>query len=174
VASLATAFVSIRPDTSGFGARLSKSVSTDAGKAGEKAGKSLSSKFGGALKVGSLLAGAFAVTQGISFFKDMIAEATEAQKVGAQTAAVLKSTGGAANISAAQVGNLATAISNKVGIDDEAIQSGANLLLTFKNIRCRTARALGAGSLRSSRVSRTLSATSSVSSVATGRRWLAS
>jgi hypothetical protein len=37
--------------------------------------------------------------------------------------------------SAKQVGNLATAISNKVGIDDEAIQSGQNLLLTFKNIR---------------------------------------
>jgi acid phosphatase family membrane protein YuiD len=71
----------------------------------------------------------------VSFFKDMISEATEAQKVGAQTAAVLKSTGGAANVTAKQIGALATAISNKVGIDDEAIQSGANLLLTFKNVR---------------------------------------
>jgi acid phosphatase family membrane protein YuiD len=48
---------------------------------------------------------------------------------------VLKSTGGAANVTAKQIGALATAISNKVGIDDEAIQSGANLLLTFKNVR---------------------------------------
>ena len=34
-----------------------------------------------------------------------------------------------------QVGDLVTAISNKAGYDDEAIQSGANLLLTFTNIR---------------------------------------
>jgi hypothetical protein len=48
VTSLATAFVTIRPDTAGFGARLSKSVSTDAGKAGAEAGRHLSSKFGAA------------------------------------------------------------------------------------------------------------------------------
>jgi phage-related minor tail protein len=34
--------------------------------------------------------------------------------------------------------DLATAISNKTGIDDEAIQSGENLLLTFTNIRNET------------------------------------
>src|SRR5690606_34628428 len=48
---------------------------------------------------------------------------------------IIKSTGGAAKVSADQVGSLATAISNKSGMDDEAIQSGANLLLTFKNVR---------------------------------------
>jgi hypothetical protein len=71
----------------------------------------------------------------VTFFKDAIGEATRRRKVGAQTAAVLKSTGGAANVTAKQISDLATAISNKTGIDDEAIQSGANLLLTFKNIR---------------------------------------
>ena len=67
--------------------------------------------------------------------KDVIGEAREAQKVGALTAQVIKSTGGAANVTAGQVGKLATAISNKTGIDDEAIQKGSNLLLTFKNVR---------------------------------------
>jgi phage-related minor tail protein len=67
--------------------------------------------------------------------KDSIGEYREAQKVGAQTNAVIKSTGGAAGVSAKHVGDLATAISKKAGIDDEAIQSGENLLLTFKGVR---------------------------------------
>jgi hypothetical protein len=61
--------------------------------------------------------------------------AIESNKVAAQTAAVLKSTGGAAHVSATQVSDLATAISNKTGVDDEAIQSGENLLLTFTKVR---------------------------------------
>lgn len=59
----------------------------------------------------------------------------ESRKVVAQTGAVIKSTGGAANVTAKDVSSLATAISNKTGIDDEAIASGENLLLTFTNIR---------------------------------------
>jgi acid phosphatase family membrane protein YuiD len=70
--------------------------------------------------------------------KASIGEYREAQKVGAQTNAVIKSTGGAANVSAKHVGDLATAISKKAGIDDEAIQSGENLLLTFKGVRNET------------------------------------
>jgi len=52
-----------------------------------------------------------------------------------QTDAVLKSTGGAANVTAKQVDSLADSISRVAGVDDEAIQAGANMLLTFKNIR---------------------------------------
>ena len=90
----------------------------------------------GILGKGALFAaGAAGVGSLIEAFKGVYEEAREAQKVGAQTNAVIKSTGGAANVSATQVGNLATAISNKVGVDDEAIQSGANLLLTFTGIR---------------------------------------
>lgn len=66
---------------------------------------------------------------------DVFAEARESQKVGKLTAAVIKSTGGAAGVSAGQIGDLATSISNKIGVDDEAIQSNENLLLTFTNIR---------------------------------------
>lgn len=62
-------------------------------------------------------------------------EFEEGQKVAAQTAAVLKSTGGVANVTAGQVDALATSIMRKSGIDDEAIKSGENLLLTFTNVR---------------------------------------
>jgi phage-related protein len=58
-----------------------------------------------------------------------------AQKVTAQTNAVLKSTGNAANVSVAGIQNLSGALMSKSGVDDEVIQSGANMLLTFTNVR---------------------------------------
>lgn len=68
-------------------------------------------------------------------FKAGFDEMGEGQKVAAQTAAVIKSTGGAANVSAAQVSNLANAMLKKTGIDDEATQVAENMLLTFTNVR---------------------------------------
>ena len=83
--------------------------------------------------------GAAVITSAAAAAKDFIGssidEAREAQKVGATTEQIIKTTGGAAKITASQVGDLATAISLKTGMDDEAIQSGANLLLTFKNVK---------------------------------------
>ncbi len=68
---------------------------------------------------------------GVASFKAF----SDAQKVSAQTRAVIKSTGGAANVTARQVDTLANSIAGYSGQDDEAIKSGANLLLTFTNIR---------------------------------------
>jgi hypothetical protein len=59
----------------------------------------------------------------------------EAENVMQQTAAVIESTGGAANVSAEHVDKLATSLSKLSGVDDETIASGENMLLTFKNIR---------------------------------------
>jgi hypothetical protein len=59
----------------------------------------------------------------------------EKRKIVAQTGAVLRSTGGAANITARQVDALSTSLSRKSGMDDEAIRSAENLLLTFRDIR---------------------------------------
>jgi hypothetical protein len=59
----------------------------------------------------------------------------ESQRVARQTNAVLKSTGQVAGVTAKDVNDLANSISRKTGIDDEAIQSGENLLLTFTNVR---------------------------------------
>lgn len=71
----------------------------------------------------------------LSFLRDANGEAREAQKVGAFVANTIKQTGGVANVSAAQVDALSTAISKKTGIDDEQIASSAGLILTFKAIR---------------------------------------
>jgi len=97
---------------------------------------SKTSKLFGALKsTAGLAAGAAGVGGLVLGVKAMSDEYRESQKVGAQTNAVLKSTGGAANISKTGVEKLANAISRKAGIDDEAIQSGENLLLTFTGVR---------------------------------------
>lgn len=62
-------------------------------------------------------------------------EMIKAQKATAQTEAVLKSTGGAANVTAGQVDRLAKSLLRQSGIDDEVIKGGENILLTFTNIR---------------------------------------
>ena len=61
--------------------------------------------------------------------------AYDAQKVMAQTEAIIKATGGAAGVTAKQVSDLSTKLSMQIGVDDELIQSSANLLLTFKQVQ---------------------------------------
>jgi hypothetical protein len=138
--NVGTAYLEIIPSAKGFAGKLQGEVGSSVagvGKAaGDRAGKSFGSAFGGRVKA-VIGAGAALAVGGtaIGFLKGSIDEARESQKVGALTAQVIKTTGGAANITAKQMGNLSTAISNKTGIDDEQIQSGANMLLTFKDIR---------------------------------------
>jgi hypothetical protein len=101
----------------------------------EKRSSALGSKLKSGLKVGAVAAGT-AIGAGLAVsLKNAITEAREAEKVTRQTEAVIKSTGGAAKVTAKDLEELSTAISNKTGIDDEAIQSAGNLLLTFKDIR---------------------------------------
>jgi hypothetical protein len=102
------------------------------------AGK-LKDSLGGVKSVAAGMLVGGAITSGFEalhgFFSDAIEGGRESNAVSAQTAAVLKSTGGAAKITADQVGDLSTAISNKTGVDDEAIQSSENMLLTFTDVR---------------------------------------
>jgi hypothetical protein len=102
-----------------------------------KAGKGRKAFSGATKAVGGLVAGLGAA--GLAgAAKAAFTEMGDAQKVSAQTAAALKSTGAAANVTAGQMDKLATALMNKSGVDDEAIKSSENLLLTFTNIRNET------------------------------------
>jgi Prophage tail length tape measure protein len=94
------------------------------------------SRMGGLIKTGiGMAAGAIAGAGIVDTLVGFYDAAAESAKVGALTTSVIKSTGQAAGITADQVGDLATALSNKTGQDDEAIQSAENLLLTFTNVR---------------------------------------
>ena len=85
--------------------------------------------------------GASAAAAGVGFAvlakqtMDAVGAFEESEAISKRTANILQTTGGAANVTAAQISNLATQLSKKSGIDDEAIQSGENLLLTFTNVR---------------------------------------
>lgn len=105
------------------------------GNAAERAGQQ-TSKFGSAMSSALKLAGGALLGAGlVEGFKALYNAADESRKIGNLTAQVIKSTGGAANVSAKQVSDLAGAIAKKTGVDDEAIQSGQNLLLTFTNVK---------------------------------------
>lgn len=131
MAEVASAYVSLMPSAKGFGSKLDSQISGDISKSGKKAGIGFGKLFaaGAALGLGA---------KAFSFLGDSLAEATDAQVIGARTENVIKKMGGAANVTAKQVGNLAGAISKKTGIDDEAIQAGQNMLLTFGKVRNET------------------------------------
>lgn len=61
--------------------------------------------------------------------------AQESAAVQAITEQALKTTGAQAWTTSKQINDLSTSISNKTGIDDEAVQHAANLLLTFKDVK---------------------------------------
>jgi phage-related protein len=104
--------------------------------AGKRAGAGYSKGFGASLKgLAGVIGATLAAGKVLDFAKESVAEAREAQKVGAATEQIIKATGSAAKVTAGQIGDLASSLSAKTGIDDEQIQAGENLLLTFKNVK---------------------------------------
>jgi len=77
----------------------------------------------------------FAGVQVFSFLKGSVQQATESAVVMRATEAVIKSTGGAAGVTADQIGALSTKLSQLSGVDDELIQHGANVIATFTGIK---------------------------------------
>lgn len=135
---LVTAFIRMVPEVAGIQqqtARAFKPAEDAADKSGKKAGGRFSGAFGGAAKkmMGPALA-LVSVGAAGSFLKDSIAEARESQKVGALTTQLLKNNAGAAGVNAKEVGDLATSISNKTGLDDEAVQAASNSLIAYRNV----------------------------------------
>lgn len=133
---IGTGYISIVPSAKGFASKLQGEIGPDLDRSGKDAGSKFSGGIMGGVKgLAGPIAAAFGAIEVGNLFGDMIGEAREAEKVGKTTEAIIRATGGAAKISAKDISELAGSISDKVGMDDEAIQSGANLLLTFKNVR---------------------------------------
>jgi hypothetical protein len=86
----------------------------------------------GGFVAANVLAGGFEKITGA--IGDSIAGYREQVQVSAQTDAVLKSTGGAAGLTADEILNLAGALKEQSLFADDAIQAGENLLLTFTGI----------------------------------------
>lgn len=111
--------------------RASKTIS-DIGDSSDNLGRRLGKLAGAAV-------GAFAAFQAGRIVKDVftdgVAAAREAIAIDNQTAAVIKSTGSAAGVTAEHVESLSNRLQKQQTISDELVQTGANLLLTFTNIR---------------------------------------
>ena len=78
--------------------------------------------------------GAFSVGVVVDQMRNWVAAARDSNKTAAQTATVLKSTHGAAGLTADQFAKLATEISKTAAIDDDLVQSGENIIATFTQI----------------------------------------
>ena len=114
----------------GVGTSLAKGTATATASIG-----GLNSRLGDATSSLKSFAKLGAVVGAVHFFGTMIDEAEEAERTTRQTEAVIRSTGGAANVTAGQVSDLADKLSQKTAVDDEVVAHGENVLLTFKNIR---------------------------------------
>jgi len=101
----------------------------------DKSSSSLGSTLGGLGKTAALAGGAAGLGALVFGLKASIDSAMEHQKAMAQTEAVVKSTGGAANVTAEDIAGMADKIEKMSGVDDLAVQSGENMLLTFTNVR---------------------------------------
>jgi hypothetical protein len=86
----------------------------------------------GAIAATTLTAGTLAAGYAMTKFYEA---AEQARKTAALTDAVIKSTGGAAGVTASHVDKLASSISTHTGIEDDAIKANENLLLTFTQIQ---------------------------------------
>ena len=129
MADYASLVVRVVADTKAVGPKIKADTEEAGAVAGEASGRSFGSKFSDAMMKALVVVGAAEV------LSKVVEAAETAGKVTEATAAVIASTGGAAHVTAGQVSELADSIMRKTGIDHEAIQSGSNMLLTFRNVR---------------------------------------
>jgi hypothetical protein len=130
---------------------FSAGVSRDVPGTGRTAGRAWTSSFrksaesesrrGGGILSGLVGAGA-AVAAGVGLGRALgavlsagIDQIKESQAGLAQTRAVLKSTGGAARVTAKDVAALSAKLQQQTGVDDDLIRSSQNMLLTFTGVR---------------------------------------
>lgn len=137
---VATAYVSIVPTAKGIQGTLSRQITPAAANVGKTAGKQAGSNFVDGVK-GNLkkIAGLFGIALGAkaiyNFFKAGVQGANAYRKTAALTAQAIKSTGGAAGITAKQVATLSGKIAQSAGTTRGWVQQAANMLLRFTSIR---------------------------------------
>ena len=119
-------------DSGGFVDGIDKAVQV-ADKGSGDIVKNLSS-IGGKVVLGGLALAAVGVAAVGAGLASCIKEASDFQQIAAQTDAVIRSTGGAAGMTADEVMGLADSLQKVTRFGDDAILQGENLLLTFTNI----------------------------------------
>jgi hypothetical protein len=96
--------------------------------AGQGVVENLAQGFQGLGKVIAVALGAVAVGS-------FVADAERVQSIAGVTNQLIETTGGVANVTAAEIVDLGDQLQKVAGIESELVQEGANVLLTFKNVR---------------------------------------
>lgn len=134
--TLADVWVAVRGRTDQVGKDIQRDLPAISTKAGEESGRKFSDSFGTGLKrLVTTLGATFAGFELVGLVKESIAAGREAAQALRLTDAVIKSTGGAAGVTAEEVHRYAEELSNATGVQNDIIQSGANVALTFVEIR---------------------------------------
>jgi hypothetical protein len=134
--ALATAFVNIVPGTKEMEQYLKGKLPGQGQGGGEGLGDGMKKGFGSRIKgIMAPLTAALSVTSLIVWGNKTIESLARIESISAQTASALEATGAGAWTSVKQVDALATSLENLTGTEAESIQQGANLLLTFKNVK---------------------------------------
>jgi len=97
-----------------------------------KSAKTQMSGFGTVLRSAAVIGGITAVGRGLW---SAVKAAEQSASALANTEQIIKETGGAANVTADDIVELSRKLSAMTGVQDEVVQEGANVLLTFKNLR---------------------------------------
>ena len=129
---VADAAAAVRADMTGFNRDLQQG--------GEKATRTLGQQLKSVFSPRNLaiagVAGGVAIAGAITAgLADAVKSLMDIERINAQTDAAIRSTGGAANITRSEIEAMAESLEKATGIQREAVQEGANLLLTFTNIR---------------------------------------
>jgi len=136
---LATAYVSLVPSLKGAQGAIASELG-GLGGAGGAGGAALGGGIVGGLKgalgpVAGVMAGVFAAGSIVSWGKEQIDSLKRIETLNAQSASAIKATGSAAGVTSQHIQDLTGALENSTATEAESIQEGANLLLTFKNIK---------------------------------------
>lgn len=126
--SAGTAYIDLDAKFTEFRKGLDSSVTAAADSASSK----MRSTFG---RAAAGIGGLFAFDRAFTFVSSAVTGAREAAAIARQTEQVIKTTGGAAQVTGAQVAAYANKLSVAAGVDNDLVQAGQNLLLTFTNIR---------------------------------------
>lgn len=130
--TIATGYLRLVPTAEGIQGALGGQFSS----AGTAAAGLFSSSFiGGAKGLLATLGGFYLAKQVQEFVASGIDGLSRIETINSQTQATITATGGAAGVSAKHVQELALALEANTASEAESVQEGANLLLTFRNIR---------------------------------------
>jgi len=134
--SIGSLFVNIIPGTKEFASTLNRDITSGAGKIGSNAGKTMGGGIASGLKrmAGPILA-AVSIGAIVNGIRTQMESLQRIEVINTQTETVIKSMGNAANVSAKEIQSLSDSLERTTATEAESIQEGANLLLTFGNIR---------------------------------------